>query len=342
MTDGSGEFADRTAFGAADLEELAWRWRRTLDAAQGAVAAATRYLMPETVHRELAQLARERSSVADELDALARLHGLRVPVSHLSLPPADLRRLLGLPADVKTCVFDLDGVLVPSAALHAAAWKETFDEFVLARSERTHGQFALFEPRGDYYACLHGRPRLDGVRAFLASRGIRLAEGEPDDRPGLETVHGLANRKRDVLLRRLAVHRLDALAGSRYYLEVAREAGIRRVVVSASANTQRLLRAAAMDDLVDVCVDGTVMATEQLRAKPAPDTLLAACAKAGSDPRHAVAFETTDAGVAAARAAGFELVVAVEADSAARALRAEVPDRVVAGLTELLERPRVA
>jgi len=341
MSDDSHAAAGHPAFGAADLEELTWQWRRTLDAAQSAIGAASGYVRPETVRLERAHLAGERTAVARTLDAVAHVHHLDVPVSHLALPASGLRRLLGLPSDVAACVFTLDGVLVPSAAVHAAAWKETFDEFIFERVERTRGRFTPFDPVGDYFVHLHGKPRLEGVRAFLASRGIRLEEGTPDDPPGVETVHGLANRKGEALVRRLATHHLHAFAGTRYYLEVAREAGIHRVVVSASTNAPQMLETAGMSALVEQCIDGSVMASEHLRAKPAPDTLLAACAMVEAEPQHSVVFETTPAGVVAAREAGFELVVGVTMEAGSGRLPVAGADRVVGGLAELLE-PRHA
>jgi beta-phosphoglucomutase-like phosphatase (HAD superfamily) len=318
-----------------ELEELAWHWRQALQTAQtaGRASATGRPLF----HRHLMDLTSERKLVVEGLNSLARAYHLDVAVDHLALSVTDVQRLLGLPPDATTCIFSLDGVLVPSAALHAAAWKDTFDEFVFRRTERTRGSFTPFDLRGDYYTHIHGRPRLEGARTLLASRGIRLAEGAPNDAPGTETVHGLANRKREALLRRLRADRLNALAGSRHYLEIAREAGLHRVVISASANAPQMLDDSGLRPLVDVCVDGETMEHEHLHAKPAPDALLAGCAKIGADPHHAVAFETTAAGVVAARRAGVELVVGVDNGTAWPELRGNGADRVVASLAELLE-----
>ena len=323
---------------AIDVEELAWRWREALRTAQVA-AGATRFLhgADRLRNAELARLTAERKLVVDDLRAVANVHRLQVDVGHLALSLTDVRRLLGLPHDVTTCVFNLDGVLVPSAALHAAAWRETFDEFVIRRTERTRGQFAPFSPQLDYYAHIHGKPRLEGVRALLESRGIRLPEGTPGDPVTAETVHGLANRKREALLRRLRSNRLDALQGSRHYLEIAREAGLHRVVVSASANATRMLDGAGLRPYVEDCIDGRAMTAEHLHAKPAPDTLLAACSRVAADPHHAVAFETSADGVAAARRAGFELVVGVDDGAASGGLHPRDADRVVSSLAELLE-----
>jgi HAD superfamily hydrolase (TIGR01509 family) len=241
---------------------------------------------------------------------------------------------------VTACVFNLDGVLIGSAAVHAAAWMETFDEFILTRAERARGHFAPapFNPRTDYPAHIHGRPRLEGVRAFLASRGISLPEGRADDAPGTETVHGLANRKKVALLRRLDEHGLSAFEGARSYLELAREGGVRCAVLSASANTGTILERAGLATLVDGCVDGNTIAAEHLRPRPAPDMLLAACRQLAVEPRNAAAFETSAAGVAAARSAGFELVVGVDRGGRWKELLDRGANMVISGLDEILDR----
>jgi len=327
---------------AIEIEELAWRWQEALEAAQSATSAESAVVRGNVTDRHFKQLAAERKDVVQALEGVARVHRLDVHLAHLALPAYAVQQLLGLPADVTACVFNLDGVLVPSAAVHAAAWKETFDAFILERAERTRGRFAPFDPVGDYSRHLHGRPRLDGVRDFLASRGIRLPEGHAEDAPGTETVHGLANRKKEALLRRLQANHLEAFAGSRLYLEIAREAGIHRVAVSASANAPQMIEGAGFTPLIESCVDGRTMELEHLRSKPEPDVLLAALAAIGADPHRAVAFETTAAGVEAARSAGFELVVGVDPGEAAGALRRGGADQVVTGLAELLERQAVA
>jgi len=275
------------------------------------------------------------------LQALAREWHTPARFMHLMVSPSEARRLLGLPPEVAACVFNLDGVLIGSAALHAAAWTETFDEFISNRIERTGGRFAPFNPLVDYPELIHARPRLDGVRAFLASRGIRLPEGDTTDAPGAATVHGLANRKNLALLRRIDEHGVTAFAGSRSYLELAHEAGVHCAVVSASANTETILARAGLTELIEERVDGNTMRAEQLRAKPAPDTLLAACRKLGVEPQRAAAFETTRAGVIAGRAAGFDLIVGVDGGGDAAGLRAEGADFIVTGVDEILER-RVA
>jgi beta-phosphoglucomutase-like phosphatase (HAD superfamily) len=164
--------------------------------------------------------------------------------------------MLGLAQEVDACVFELEGVLTGAAAIHAAAWAETFDELLL---ERGDGRYAPFNPRTDYERYIHGRPRVEGVRAFLASRGIRLPEGRPDDPPTAETVQGLARRKNLALLRRLATEGVKAHEGARHYLEAVRDAGLHAAVVSASANTATILDQAGLAGLVDVRIDGTTI-----------------------------------------------------------------------------------
>jgi HAD superfamily hydrolase (TIGR01509 family) len=250
--------------------------------------------------------------------------------------------VLGLPPRIDACVFNLDGVLIGSASLHAAAWTETFDELISRRLERTRGRFAPFNPRVDYPAHMHGRPRLEGVRGFLASRGIRLPEGEPDDAPGSETVYGLANRKNQALLRLLDERGVQAFEGSRRYLELARDAGIRCAVVSASANAETLLERAGLSDLIQACIDGNAIVAERLAARPSPAILLAACRRLGVEADHAAVFETSAAGIAAGRAGGFELVVGVDRTGDSGALRDNGASRVIGGLPELLDAPRAA
>ena len=250
-------------------------------------------------------------------------------------------RLLGLPAGVNACVFNVGGVLVGSAEVHAAAWTTTFGEFLSERAELTQGQLAPFDPSTDYPTHLHGRPRLEGVRTFLASRGIRLPEGTPGDAPGAETVQGLANRKSEVFAGLLENRGVAAYAGSQRYLELAQDAGIRCATISASAHGEMILARTGLDRLIDVRVDADTIVAEHLRGRPAPDRLLAACRKLGVAPSHPAVFEPGTAGIAAGRAAGFRVVIGIDRSdhaSHAAALRAEGADVVVAGLVDLIER----
>lgn len=318
------------------------RWRLAFDAAASALRAGGFCLPPDEIREHTQLLAQERTQTARLLEALARNEHTDQSFLHLLLPTREARRLVGLPADVVACVFNLDGVLVGSAAAHAAAWRETFDEFLSRRVERTHGSFAPFRPEVDYRTHLHGRPRLDGVRAFLASRGMRLPEGDPTDPPDAETVHGLANRKNAALLRRIERQGLTAFEGAREYLETARDAGLRCAVVSASANTDTILAQTGLAHLIDAYVDGNAIVAENLRPRPEPDILLAACALLGTEPRETAVFETSQAGVVAACAAGFGLVVGIDSSETAKALRGAGADVVSPGIEDFLTRTLAA
>jgi HAD superfamily hydrolase (TIGR01509 family) len=306
----------------ADLDALSAHWRLALNTAQDAVGAAALYLPPSERRALQSALATERTETANLLDALAREE--HVELVHRVGLPRPSRRMLGLEPDVDACVFELEGVLTGAAAIHAAAWAETFDELLLTRS----GTYAPFNPRTDYERYIHGKPRVEGVRAFLASRGIRLSERE---------VLALAERKNLALQRRLAVEGVQAHAGARNYLEALRDAGLHCAVVSASANSSAILARAGLERLVDVRIDGNTIVAEELRSWPAPDVLLAACRGLAVPPRHAAAFETATAGVAAGHAAGFAEVVAVERHGGAEKMRLEGADVVVRDLGELLD-----
>ncbi|MEH1098104.1 HAD-IA family hydrolase [Micromonospora sp. CPCC 205561] len=250
--------------------------------------------------------------------------------------------MLGLPAHVTACLFDLDGVLTQTARVHNAAWAETFDAFLSRRAAATGEPFRPFDPGPDYNRYVDGRPRADGVRTFLASRGIVLPEGAPDDPPGAETVNGVGNSKNVLLLERLRVHGVDVYPGSVTYLKAAAAAGLRRAVVTASANGREVVAAAGLEPLLEARVDGLVARAEGLRGKPHPDTFLAGAALLGVDPANAVVFEDALAGVAAGRAGGFGYVVGVDRVGQAAELRAHGADVVVTDLADLLDAGRPA
>jgi beta-phosphoglucomutase family hydrolase len=247
--------------------------------------------------------------------------------------------VLGLPAGVRACLFDLDGVLTPTAAVHAAAWQETFDEFLQRRAARGGEEFRPFDPVADYDEYVDGKARADGTRSFLESRHITLPEGDPDDPPDRETVQGLSARKDEAFSRRVHSDGVRPYEGSVRYLRAARDAGLRRAVVSSSRHCAEILRAAGIDDLIEERVDGVVAQREGLRGKPAPDTFLAAARRLGVEPEAAAVFEDALAGVAAGRAGGFGYVVGVDRVGQADALRAHGADIVVKDLAELLDRP---
>lgn len=320
------------------LDALAGRWWAAFEAAQSALRAAGRYLSGEELAERIRRLALERGQTLQALSELAReLHTDSVLVGWLATPAVS-PRWLGLPGEVIACVFDLDGVLTASGAVHAAAWEETLDAFLLQRAERRSHQFIPLDRLRDYRDYIDGRPRAEGVRLFLASRGISLPEGTVDDPAGAETVHGLANQKNQVLLQHLEREGVAAFAGSRCYLEAAHMAGLHPAVVSASANTPAILERAGLAQLIEQCIDGNTIEAEHLRAKPAPDTLIAACQRLHVQPSQSVAFETTPAGITAARTAGFKLVVGVDRGDNTEALHASDADVIINDLAELLTR----
>ncbi|MFI9611841.1 HAD family hydrolase [Streptomyces sp. NPDC052023] len=239
---------------------------------------------------------------------------------------------LGLPEEILACLFDLDGVVTRTAVVHAAAWKETFDAFL---KEREGDSFRPFDDVSDYGEYVDGRPRADGVRTFLASRGIRLPEGTPGDPPDAPTVHGVGNRKNDLLLEKIRTGGVEAYDSTLRYIEAARARGLRTAIVSSSANCRDVLRAIDAEDLFDVRVDGVVAAERGLPGKPRPDTFLAAAQELGVEARQAAVFEDALAGMDAGRAGSFGYVVGVDRAGQAEALYAHGADRVVEDLAEL-------
>ncbi|MGW3269166.1 HAD family hydrolase [Streptomyces sp. NPDC001056] len=244
-----------------------------------------------------------------------------------------------LPAHVRACLFDLDGVLTQTAKVHAAAWKEMFDAYLRERARREGREFVPFDAVRDYDEYVDGRPREDGVRTFLAARGVRLPEGSPDDPPDAETVNALGTRKNELVLRRIREDGVEPYEGSVRFLHEAREAGLACAVVSSSANARDVLAAAGIADLFDERIDGVVTRERRLRGKPAPDTYLEAARGLDTEPGAAAVFEDALAGVEAGRAGRFGLVVGVDRVGQAEQLRAHGADVVVRDLAELLESP---
>jgi beta-phosphoglucomutase family hydrolase len=239
--------------------------------------------------------------------------------------------VLGLPDQIRACLFDMDGVLTRTATVHMAAWKRTFDEFLRA-AHPDQGEFT----QDDYNRFVDGKPRLDGVRDFLAGRGITLPEGSAGDDGDAVTVNGLGTRKNELLLRELDEHGVEVYPGSLRFLKAAKAAGLATAVVTASANGQQVVTAAGFGDLLDARVDGLVAAREKLRGKPAPDTFLAGARAVGVEPAQAVVFEDALAGVEAGRAGHFGYVVGVDRVGHADDLRAHGADVVVTDLDQLL------
>ena len=249
----------------------------------------------------------------------------------------DKSQRLGLPSQIRACLFDLDGVLTQTARVHATAWKEMFDGFLRERAGRTREKFVPFDPVADYDTYVDGKPRYDGVRSFLASRGIELPEGDPSDPPSAETVHGLGNRKNELVLALLKRDGVESYPGSVRYVHAVREAGLHTAVVSASANCKDVLEAAGISDLFEVRIDGVVVEQQHLRGKPAPDTFLAAAKELGVQPADAAVFEDALAGVEAGRAGSFGFVIGVDRTGQREALLEHGADIVVSDLAELLE-----
>jgi beta-phosphoglucomutase family hydrolase len=245
--------------------------------------------------------------------------------------------MLGLPNGVRACLFDLDGVLTKTAVVHAEAWKQMFDEYLRERAERTGKEFVPFDPGADYQQYVDGKPRYDGVRSFLQSRGIELPDGDDDDPPGAETIRGLGNRKNELVLALIREQGVEAYEGSVRYLEAARDAGLRRAVVSASANCRDVLVAAGIEEFFEARIDGVVAEREGLNGKPAPDTFLAGARALGVGREEAAVFEDALAGVEAGRAGGFACVVGVDRVGHADALREHGASVVVNDLAELLD-----
>jgi beta-phosphoglucomutase family hydrolase len=236
------------------------------------------------------------------------------------------------PAGFRAWLFDLDGVLTQTAKVHAAAWKATFDRFLDAE-----GLTPSFDPLADYLDYVDGRPRDDGVRQFLASRGLEIPEGEPDDPPGARTVAGLAASKDARFMEALERDGVDVFARNITVVRSLRARGVATAVVSASRNTRVVLARAGIADLFDVCMDGLEVEKRHLAGKPAPDSYLEAAKLLDVAPGEAAMVEDALVGVEAGRAGGFGLVVGIDNGDRRAALLAHGADVVVADLGELMD-----
>ena len=233
--------------------------------------------------------------------------------------------MLGLPERIRACLFDLDGVLTDTASVHRRAWKAMFDEYL--RDTQEH--FVPFDAGPDYENFVDGKPREDGVRSFLDSRGIAVDAA---------TVTQLGDRKNEMFQQTLQTDGVSVFDGSRQYLKAAAEAGLRRAVVSSSANTKEVLELTGLDAYVEYRVDGLTLREEHLAGKPAPDSFLRAAQLLDVAPEDAAVFEDALSGVAAGRAGKFGLVVGVDRTGQSDALRSNGADIVVTDLGELLDR----
>jgi beta-phosphoglucomutase family hydrolase len=244
--------------------------------------------------------------------------------------------VLGLPEAVHACLFDLDGVLTDTASVHTKAWKVMFDDYLRQRAERTGEEFVPFDPAADYRKYVDGKKREDGVRSFLASRGIELPEGSADDPPNAETVYGLGTRKNDAFQKTLHDDGVEVFEGSRRYLEKVTAAGLATAVVSSSANTREVLEITGLDRFIQQRVDGVTLREEHIAGKPAPDSFLRAAQLLDVPPAAAAVFEDALSGVEAGRAGHFGFVVGVDRVGQAEDLRRHGADVVVTDLAELL------
>jgi beta-phosphoglucomutase family hydrolase len=240
--------------------------------------------------------------------------------------------VLGLPDDITALLFDLDGVLTQTAKVHFKAWKQTFDGFLKARDGDGFREFT----QDDYNEYVDGMPRFDGVRSFLKSRDIDLPEGDDDDPGDAQTVHGLGNAKNDLVVELIKRDGVEVYDGSVEYVKAAREAGLKRAVVSASANCRPVLRSAGIEDLFDAIIDGKVADEQHLQGKPHPDTYLAGARALGKDPSVGAVFEDATAGVQAGHDGHFGYVVGVDRVDHAADLERHGADIVVKDLSELL------
>ncbi len=218
--------------------------------------------------------------------------------------------------------------------MHRAAWPETFNA-CLRQWAAPGEEPAAFDPDVDYGRYVDGRPRADGVRCFLASRGITLEEGEHDDPPERDTVHGVGNRKNEILQRRIRADGVEVFEEAVAYVRSTQEAGIRRAVVSSSQNTHEILAVTGLEGLFEVVVDGVLARELSLPGKPEPDTFLEAAKQLGVPAGQSAVFEDAVAGVAAGRAGGFGYVVGVDRVGHGEDLRRNGADVVVNDLAQL-------
>lgn len=231
--------------------------------------------------------------------------------------------MLGLPDHIRACLFDLDGVITQTATLHAAAWRQMFDEYLRGRDGEGFAPFTS----GDYDRFVDGKPREAGTRDFLASRGISLSDAE---------IGRLSDRKNQLVLDRIASGGVEVFPGSVRYLRAVRAAGMPTAVVTSSANCAQVLGAVGLAGEFDARVDGVVAREELLAGKPAPDTFLAAAGKLGMPAAACAVFEDALAGVAAGRAGNFGWVIGVDRVGQAEQLRAHGADQVIDDLGQLL------
>ena len=234
-------------------------------------------------------------------------------------------------------LFDLDGVITNTATLHATCWKKMFDEYLRKHAEQKGEAFRPFDLARDYRLYVDGKPRFDGVRDFLRSRGIQLPEGNADDPADVETVHGLGNCKNDLVNRAIAEVGVEPYAGTVQFIHQLRRDGFKIAVVTSSQNCDAVLRAAKLGDLFEVRVDGNLIQAQRLAGKPAPDTFLMAAKLLGVEPIRTVVLEDAISGVEAGSNGNFGLVIGVARKGNAEELKRHGAHLVVEDLGELVD-----
>lgn len=232
--------------------------------------------------------------------------------------------------DFDAALFDLDGVITPTAEVHMRAWQRMFSEYFAAKGI---GELYVED---DYFRYLDGKPRYEGVRSLLTSRDILLPEGSPEDDAAAETVCGLGNRKNELFAQLLRNEGVEAYPGSVKLLEALKARGTKMAIVSSSANAPDVLAAAGLSDDFEIVVGGAVARDKLLAGKPAPDTFWYAARQLGVPKERAVVLEDALSGVAAGRAGNFGLVIGVNRGAGAAELTEAGADRVVDDLAELL------
>jgi beta-phosphoglucomutase-like phosphatase (HAD superfamily) len=307
-----------------ELDTIAWRWYEALDAGSRALDANGHTLPHAELRRRRQALAKERREITTELSSLATALGVS-PRPWLPACPVT-PSMLGIGSGARACIFDLDGVLTDSGALHAAAWAETLDPLLESLEHTTPWALRPFDRETDYVLYFDGRTRLDGIRLFLESRGLHLSEA---------TVRTIARRKGEVLEGRLAHRGIAALDDARRFLQAAGYAHLGRAVVSASTTALPMLEVAQLVQLVDVRVDAATIRAEHLHPRPSPDLLLAACAELGVAPSEAVSLTHSGAGIVACRAAGMPAIGIASGEDAER-LQDYGADQIVPSLSGLL------
>jgi len=237
--------------------------------------------------------------------------------------------------NITAVIFDMDGVLTDTASTHAQAWKQLFDEYLKKRSERQNEVFQPFNINSDYLIYVDGKPRYDGVKSFLESRGVSLPQGSPDDSPGLETICGLGNRKNRYFVERLKREGARPYGSSIRFIERLKARGLRTAVISASRNAEEVLEAAGIRGLFDAKVDGVDSDELHLKGKPDPSIFMEAAKRLGVKPDETVIVEDALAGVEAGRRGNFKLVIGVDRVGQGEEIKKRGAEIVVRDLSEL-------